>query len=325
MMQMAKPRKTEKEPELYRIYKTNVDTILTKNIFTTYLPISASIYMTDKGMKNPYLRVNKNGLAITHEKFEKLMGVKHSDLSDISWNSESRRREFKKSVRAPGIDMMPVLNGKDVIELEVKLTVVPTHAKNKLTEMIVRQNTQFNLTERLCYDYGDLFEDNVDLKQLKDFVEKNWKFQKPFIVHGLWKTKGSSPIFDEKNTLDVLLISDFAYLYMLLNSPLNKKLGKTMAKTRIGRVVDQILEWINEYKNDNKLTYKGPSEGSKDHLKITLYPVDYKPELKKIFTNLRLSLKDLLNIVPRVSIDSLDPERRLDTSLLFVELQKGEN
>lgn len=303
-----------KAPELYGIRKTNQKTILTKNLFTIYLPISASIYMSDNNIQNLYLKREGSDLAISRAKFEELLGVGSSELPRISWNSEGRKREFNKSIRAPGIDMLPVLGSKELIELEVKLTVVPTHARKKITEMIVRQNTQFNFAERLCYYYDKFLDKNMNFNKLKRFLEENWKYQNPFIIHGLWKTKEKTPILDEKNTLDVMAISDFAYLHMLLSAP-QKKGGEV--KTRIGRVVDLVIGWINEYKNRGSITYKGPSEGSKNHLKITLYPIDYKPELWNVFNNLRLSRGDLLKIVPEGSINALSPERRLDASLMF--------
>ncbi|MBA7632095.1 hypothetical protein ES703_39637 [subsurface metagenome] len=306
-----------KDSELYGIKIINLETILTKNVFTTYLPISASIYMSDKGIPTTYLKREESGLVISQTRFEELLGIRSSDFSRISWNSEGRKSSFGKSIRAPGIDMLPVFGRRELIELEVKLTVVPTYAKEKTTEMIIRQNTQFNFAERLCYYYGDFFEKDMDFDKIKNFLEENWLRQNPFIVHGLWKTIRDTPKLDRKNTLDVVVISDFAYLHMLLSAPQTKGMITGAAKTRIGRVVDLIIGWINEYKNQGKMIYKGPLEGSKDHLKITLYPVDYKPELKSVFNNLRLSYEDLLKIVPKKSIKALSPERRLDASLYF--------
>jgi len=94
-------------------------------------------------------------------------------------------------------------------------------------------------------------------------------------------------------------------------------------KTRIGRVVDQIIEWINEFLQKDRITYKDPSQGSKDHLKITLYPVDYNEDLKNTFLNLKLNMEHVQKIIPKSSIEKLDPERRLDQSLLFSMIQQS--
>ena len=311
-----------KSLELYGIFQTNVSTVLTKNIFTTYIPISASIYMAQKKIVNHYLRRDENGLIIDKKKFNELLGIKLNDLNKITWKSEARNRRFSKSVGSPGIDMIPVLNDEELIELEVKLTVVPTHARQKVTEMIIRQNTQFNLAERICYHHYSLLNNKMNFDSLKQFVEKYWKLQKPFIIHGLWKTIESTSELDKKNTLDVVCISDFAYLHMLLISPQEKSRNGKAVKTRIGRVVDLIINWINEYKKHDAITYKGDTEGSKDHLKITLYPVDYQKELKKIFYYLRLNFNDVQKIIPKKSISALGPERRFDSSLIFTLAQK---
>jgi len=308
--------------ELYGIFQSNVSTVLTKNIFTTYVPISASIYMAEKNIENHYLSRNKTGLIVDKKKFDELLNIELSDLSKIQWKSEARNSRFTHSIGSPGIDMIPVLNGVELMELEVKLTVVPTHARQKVTEMIIRQNTQFNLAERICYHYYSLLKNDMDFDSLKQFVNKYWNLQKPFIIHGLWKTIESTSKLDKKNTMDVVCISDFAYLDMLLSSPQEKSRNGKTVKTRIGRVVDLIINWINEYKKNNTLTYKHDTEGSKDHLKITLYPVDYQEELKKIFYNLRLNFDDVQNIIPKKSLSGLGPERRFDSSLIFTLAQK---
>jgi len=313
----------DKQPLLFNIYKSNVDSVLTKNIFATYIPISASIYMSDNNIPNYYLTRDKNGLTIAKKKFEELLNVKPEDLSKIEWNSEERNSRFTKSRGSPGIDMVPILNGTELTELEVKLTVIPTHARKKVTEMIIRQNTQFNLAERLCYYYNSYLPNELNFEKLKQFVEKHWKLQTPFILHGLWKTVESTSELDKKNTMDVLCISDFAYLHMLLSLPQEKGKAGMKVKTRIGRVVDLIIKWINEYKKRDTLTYKEPTEGSKDHLKITLYPVDHHNDLKNVFYNLRLNFDDLMKIIPKKSIGGLGPERRLDASLIYTLAKKS--
>jgi hypothetical protein len=311
-----------KSVELYGIHSSNVSTVLTKNIFTTYIPISASIYMANKNILNHYLRLNKTNLVIDNKKFNELLGISLNELNQIIWKSESKNSAFDKSIGSPGIDMVPVLNGKELLELEVKLTVVPTHAKNKITEMIIRQNTQFNLVERICYYHSSLLNTEMNFKTLKEFVNRYWNLQKPFIVHGLWKTIENKSELDKKNTMDVVCISDFGYLHMLLSSPQEKIHNGKSIKTRIGRVVDLIINWINEYVKYDKLTYKESTEGSKDHLKITLYPVDYQKDLKGFFYNLRLNFDDIMQIIPKESISQLGPERRFDSSLIFTLAQK---
>jgi hypothetical protein len=311
-----------RDDELYGIHDSNVPTVLTKNIFTTYLPIAASLYMMDNGIKQSYLKLGRSGLVIEEAAFDEIMATDAESLHTAVWNSSAKRASFDKSINPPGIDIIPVMNGEEFLEMEVKLTVVPTFNAEKVTEMIIRQNTQFCFAERLCYYHGSLFGRAVDKAGLIEFYKRNFNKQKPFIVHGLWKTTSGKEL-DKQNTLDAMIISDFAYLYILLNSQLEKQQGGRMLKTRIGRIVDNIIGWINEFKQRGILTYREPAQGSKDHLKITLYLVDYKPELKEKFYNLRLGFDDLLKIVPSSSIAALSPERRLDATLLFT-LAKGQ-
>ena len=80
--------------ELYGIFQSNVSTVLTKNIFTTYVPISASIYMAEKNIENHYLSRNKTGLIVDKKKFDELLNIELSDLSKIQWKSEARNSRF---------------------------------------------------------------------------------------------------------------------------------------------------------------------------------------------------------------------------------------
>lgn len=183
--------------------------------------------------------------------------------------------------------------------------------------MIVRQNTQFNFAERLCYRYGQYLSTNPTLEELRQLIAEHQDIQQPFIIHGLWKTEGHDSKIDKEHALDVTVISDLAYLKILLSSKLEKNEKGSVVKTRIGRVVDLILKWIKEYKTHDKITYKEESQGSKDHLKITLYPVEHFEPLRSIYNNLRLTFDDLKQIVTSESIKKLSPERRLDGSIIF--------
>ncbi|MAF44052.1 MAG: hypothetical protein CMI54_07820 [Parcubacteria group bacterium] len=82
------------------------------------------------------------------------------------------------------------------------------------------------------------------------------------------------------------------------------------------------MQWLNEYSQHNKLTYLKQDQGSRDHLKITLYPYDFCGELKNIYLSPRLNFRDLLQIIPKKSIRKLSPERRLDASVLFTLASK---
>ncbi len=311
--------------ELYGIEHTAVKTVLTKNIFTTYMPVSVAIYMDDKGLKIPYIYVHSGKLAIKEVPFSALLGIKKQDLSKVTWENEFRNPHHTKSIRPPGIDMAALIDNQPKAIFEVKLTVVPTHAERKVTEMIVRQNTQFSFIERLCYAFGEKLDSSPSIVKLNKIILTQENNQHPFILHALWKTKGHTHMIDENHAFDVSMISDLAYLKILLSAPLQKG----TAKTRIGRVIEHFLTWITEFKTKGKLTYKDIHQGSRDHLKITLYMTDYLPALAKLYYNLRLKMEDLQKIILPTSIKKLAPERRLDSSIIFtlsnIEAEKSNN
>jgi hypothetical protein len=300
--------------QLYGIEKTNLDDLLTKNIFTTYLPVSTALYEESKGVRLKLISCVDSGLTLDYTTFHDVLGVAPKSLGQIEWMSTTKVSDYDKSKGNPGIDMVPRLNGSDLTEFEVKLTVVPTYNEEKTTEMIVRQNTQFALAERLCYRYSEYFSSNPTIDEMKSLLRRAQKLQRIFILQGVWKTVGHTPKIDPANSLDVFVITDLAYLHMLLNAR-HSRGPEEAVQTRIARVLNLILSWIKEYKTQNRLTYKEAKQGSKDHLKITLYITDHLPELKRHLLELRLNKEDLGAIVPRESIIKLSPERRLDASL----------
>ena len=302
--------------ELYGISRHNVDSILTKNRFSTYLPISAAIYMSDMEMNLIYLSTENNNFTITSKSFQDLLGVTQEQLHQIEWYSQGRNSRHTASVNAPGMDMIPLFNNRELVELEVKLTVVPTHNRRKITEMIVRQNTQYSLAERICYHYNELLSTDVSLETLRNLVRQNWRLQKPFIIHGFWKTIEETSRLDLDHTFDVEVISDLAYLSILLNSTLYEN-GNL---TRIGRVLNDILGWINEFKDHRTITYKEEDQRSKDHLKNTIWLMDHASDLGRYLNSPRLNFEDIKRIVPMNSVEKLSPERRVDASIIYTLL-----
>lgn len=315
---------SNEKSELYGINNSNCDTILSKNIFTDYLPIAMSIYMMDNEIPHQYIKIGspevgqtKVGdsldLKITKKPFYEILGVNKDNVDKINWKHEHHLSEYNKSINAPGIDIVCSLDSEEIIELEVKLTVSPHHRDDIKTEMIVRQNTQFAFAERIAYRFGEYLSQDVSVEDLERLIQNHANDQMPFIIHGLWKTMGRGPRLDETNTADVFVISDLAYLKMLLDSSFTHGGNRS----RIGKVVDLIIEWLNQYKSENKINYLEEGRGIREHLKITLYPERYKENLSNLYEKLRLNINDMLDVVPPSSIDELSPERRLDNSLVF--------
>ena len=297
-------------PELFGIHRSNVPSTMSKNIFTTFFPVATALYLSSKGRPVKYLRVRGGELDIDEILFERAIGVDSADLPRVEWNSEIHPDLFAKSPNAPPMDMVPTLDKEQKLEFEVKLTVVPTFNRKKTTELIVRQNTEFSLAERMAYRHRDLVNVRPITNDTLRGVIRSEDRQLPFILHGLWKTKGTSMVLDETNVTDVYFISDFAYLKMLLD----KYDRKPHEASRIGKVVRLIRSWIGCYLESGSMRYK-EDRANVEHLKVTIYPTEHQKDLQRSYENLRLPMKDLWNIVPDYSIRKMSPERRLDAAI----------
>lgn len=298
---------------LYGINKANQKSLMTKNLFTTFFPVAAGLYLNDLGKRIHYVRVKDGRLVLDSVGFADALCLDKDRLGDVVWNKDVRPSRFEHSMYAPPVDLVPVQDDKQGLEVEVKLTVVPTFSKSKVTEMVVRQNTQFTFAERLAYCHTDLVRDvPVNDDTLRRAIQNSESRQAPFILHGVWQTIGTTHELNEKNTADVYLISDFAYLQMLLNRP--QRRGNN-TPTRTGRVLDRVRSWLTAYFDTGKMVYKTDPKQSVDHLKVNLYPSDHLDELKTAYYAMRLNVDDIRTIIPVDSLRGMSPERRLDASL----------
>ena len=300
----------DESPELFGIHRSNVCSMMSKNIFTTFFPVATALYLSSKGRPVKYLRLRGGELDIDEILFERAIGVDSGDLQRVEWNSEIHPDLFAKSPNAPPMDMVPTLDKEQKLEFEVKLTVVPTFNRNKTTELIVRQNTEFSLAERMAYRHRDSVNVRPITNDTLRAAIRDEGRQLPFILHGLWKTKGTSMVLDENNATDVYFISDFAYLKILLD----KYDKNPQESSRIGKVVRLIRSWISCYLESGSMRYK-EDRANVEHLKVTIYPTEHQKDLQRSYENLRLPMKDLWNIVPDASIRRMSPERRLDAAM----------
>ena len=302
-------------PELFGINNTNVKSMMSKNVFTTFFPIAAAVYMSSRNTPLKYIRVKNDSLDVADIMFEDAIGVNRGDMGRVKWKSEAHPKAYDHSANPPHVDLVPEIDGTEKTEMEVKLTVVPTFA-GKGTEMIVRQNTQFTLAERMAYRHRELIDSRpLTTDKLRQAV-RHADCQIPFMLHGLWKTVGTELKLDEANTADVYVISDFAYLWMILQN-----VSEGTGNTRMGKVERMVRTWIGSYLESGTMRYRERGQNI-EHLKITLYPTDYMEELKGCYENLRLKIDDVLKIVPVESIKKMSPERRLDASILLHYLMR---
>ena len=303
-------------PELFGINDTNVKSVMSKNVFTTFFPIATAAYMSSRNIPLKYVRVKDSGsLEIADIAFEDAIGISRDDMERVKWQSETHPKAFSHSANPPPVDLVPELDGTEKTELEVKLTVVPTFA-GKSTEMIVRQNTQFTLAERMAYRHRDLIDSRpLTTDKLRQAVS-HADCQIPFMLHGIWKTVGTELKLDEDNTADVYVISDFAYLWMILQN-----VSERTGNTRMGKVERLVRTWIASYLESGTMRYKERGQNI-EHLKITLYPTDYLEGLKADYGKPRLNMDDVMNIVPVESIRKMSPERRLDASIFLHYLMR---
>lgn len=297
---------------LYGINATNQMPIMTKNLFPTFFPVAAALYLGDMGKRVHYVCVKDGDLALDSVEFAAALCLNKDRLGDVVWHKDVHPDRFARSTHAPPADLVPVQDGRQGLEVEVKLTVVPTFSTSKVTEMVVRQNTQFTFAERLAYCHTDAVRDvPVTDNTLRRAIQNSESRQAPFILHGVWQTIGNTHRLNEKNTADIYMISDFAYLKILLNRP--QRRGNT--PTRTGRVLDRIRSWLTSYFDTGEMVYKSSSKQSVDHLKVNIYPSDHLDELKTSYYDMRLNMDDIRAIIPVDSLRGMSPERRLDASL----------
>ena len=302
-------------PGLYGIFKTNqTKSIMSKNVFPTFFPVAAALYLTDQNKPIHYISTRDGQFVLEHIRFEDALRLKKNRLREVTWQKDVRPDRFGHSSNGPPVDIVPVLDGKHGLELEIKLTVVPTFNRPKVTEMIIRQNTQFTFAERLAYCHRDLMDTvPVSPETLWRAVRNSGDAQLPFILHGIWQTVNDTHVLNKTNTADVYMISDFAYLQMLLRMPQ----GKNGTPTRAGRVVNRIRTWITDYFESGTMAYKSSPRQSVDHLKVAVYPSDHLTDLKTGYYDMRLNIDDMRSIIPQQSLREISPERRLDASLAF--------
>lgn len=308
--------------ELYGIAKTNCDgSIMSKNVFPTFFPVAAALYLNSKGKSIHYIRMKGGSLELDRVKFADALRLDGERLNEVVWHRTSRPNRFKRSYNGPPVDLVPELDGKHGLEMDVELTVVPTFARKKVTEVVVRQNTQFTFAERLAYCQRDLVDAaTVNRDTLQRAIRRADDAQAPFMLHGVWQTLGKTSILNEEKTADVYMISDFAYLHMLMNVPQEK--GDR--PTRAGKGVQSILTWLTNFFKTDKMVYKDSKEQSASHLKVNLYPSDHLDVLKTKYHDMRLDINDVKAIVPQESISKISPERRLDASLAHMQERETE-
>lgn len=300
---------------LYGINKTNQrKSVMSKNMFPTFFPVAAALYLNDRGESIHYVRVKDGELALDSIRLADALCLDNDRLHEVTWYKEARPDRFGQSSHGPPVDVVPVLDGKQGLEVEVKLTVVPTFSRSKVTEMVIRQNTQFTFTERLAYCHADLVRAMpVTTDTLRRAIRNSDDEQAPFILHGVWQTMGNTHKLNERNTADMYMISDFAYLQMLLG----RKHGRDGTPTRAGRVTARVCSWLTDYFEAGAMAYKLSRRQSVDHLKVNLYPSDHLEDLKTKYYEMRLNIGDMKAIIPKQSLRDMSPERRLDASLAF--------
>ena len=178
-------------------------------------------------------------------------------------------------------------NGKEIFlrPLEIKLTVLPdnsTHKKNQEEwgcEVVIRpdstlyaslgiydsirESKQVNNARKITEATAAAihhwnsepeiikYEERI-LNCLKNLIIEFHKYQKPFLLQPIWKTKGKSPFLDDK-AFDIFIWSDFALVQLIIeqtindeNNDENNDKNKKESVSRYLRAATRIFRCIND-------------------------------------------------------------------------------
>ena len=220
-----------------------------ENKLKTILPLSAMKYSLDNKYEIPYIKYDQeNGEFI---------------ITKLNWESFNLTGELctekkttdKICINFPAHDI--VIN--DEKDFESKVCIVPCHNTKKLFETIIRQNN-------IACCIQNIVNSSPDINSITDnFI------QKPYILLCLYDSEGLKPI----------VLSNKALIYMCRKSSSN---SKSKRADIICNYIDSMLE---EYSKTKKITYKEGKADTVPHQKITLYPIDYIPNLKETIDKIK--------------------------------------
>ena len=220
-----------------------------ENKLKTILPLSAMKYSLDNKYEIPYIKYDQ-------ENDEFITTKLNSENFNLTGELCTEKKITDKiCINFPAHDI--VIN--DEKDFESKVCIFPCNNTKKLFETIIRQNNIACCIQNIVNSSPDI-----------NSITYNFT-QKPYILLCLYDCEGLKPIVLSNKTL----------IYMCLKSSSN---SKSKRADIICNYIDSMLE---EYSKTKKITYKEGKADTVPHQKMTLYPIDYIPNLKETIDKIK--------------------------------------
>ncbi|MGG4610763.1 HindVP family restriction endonuclease [Providencia sp. Me31A] len=341
-----------KKESLYGLKNTNRKDcdLWGKNQFNSSFPASLACYMRDNNIKPIYLYLDENLKVKAKEvSFDFIFNTKIKN-DDLTFSFESKYEPYQQyaydDIR--GIDLV-IKKGNDYLRaLEIKLTVVPdnTTYNDKESEwgseIVIRPaSTSYcalgimhsckdefkeirNIFEKTCENIQHWSNETEVLSKREEIIkclnkfQLNFnKYQSPFLMQPIWKTKGKTPILD-KNAFDIFIWSDFALCRTFIDRSSNNSSSASRlmrSSARLTRIIYEIASknktHIDRIYTDMNFGYQSDKEFSLNG-KVTRTYMDHPRRSKP-----KLPPSILKEIILNGGQNKLSPERRFDQSVYY--------
>ncbi|WP_369743040.1 HindVP family restriction endonuclease [Pseudidiomarina sp. PP-1MA] len=273
--------------------------------------------------------------------------------NELSFLFESKFEPYQEYSRTDikGIDLVLKLGDSFIRALEVKLTVIPddTTANDREsdwgTELVIRPaSTSYaalgifdsikpfrarlkEILEPTCSTIQH-WDNTVEMLSKREeiigclnkiFTEFK-DYQKPFLLHPIWKTLGKSPIIDKGNAYDIFVWSDFAICRTFIDCASRERdVGKVTrlyrSTLRLARILYELTQTdkVNIHNIYTQMAFNLQTDkefalNGKMTRRFMNHPRRYNPIMK---------LSSITNVIMNGGHKELSPERRFDQSLYY--------
>jgi hypothetical protein len=358
--QTAKP-----EPDLYGIAKSNrtSQNHWGKNQFNSSFPASLACYMRDIDQTAIYLQTNDTLEVEAVEKHFDFLFGSEAPNTELSFCFESKFEPYQQYSKTDikGIDLVLMHGNEYIRALEVKLTVIPDNTTASQppsdwgTELVIRPATTLyaalgifqsiephkerlkEILDPVCANIQH-WDNTTEMLTKKDEVitclnrifSEFHNFQKPFLLHPIWKTQGKTPSIDIENAFDIFVWSDFAICRTFIDSATFEKSGGKVSRLyrsslRLARILYELShsDSVNIHRIYTEMAFNLQTD--KEFAlngQMTRRYMQHERRSKPV-----MPLESVKQIILNDGHKKLSPERRFDQSLYYTaqELFESKN
>lgn len=236
-----------------RIYAIpDTDCNINENKIKSLIPLAGIRYNLDRSISVPYITISEQKEFVTTDtlSLEQLATLFYSDtLVETEKNDEN---ETFKHFPPSDLYLHPY-------HFECKTCIFPCHNKKQLFELIIRQNN-------VACCLRNVIQNNPTVQNLleDDLV------QNPYMLISLYDEKG----------LKTFILSDMALIGMIYKHSITNKSNRSKV------VWDAIMDMMKSYQTSGAITYKETKHSTVPHQKLTLYPVEFIKNLKRVIQDI---------------------------------------